>query len=188
MRTRGFTLIELMIVVAIIAIIAAIAIPSLLRSRIAANEVAAVAACKSFAEAEEIYRRSDYDHDGLLEYAQHLRGNNSLLETSSGAGDLSLIDKTFGMAEGATLTAVPKAGYIFTVLLSQGPTGGMVNYVNAAGNMMHGYALGAVPASYDGTGRNRFIINGAATVYQRDIPNSTHELIYDPNVNWTPSE
>ena len=65
MKSRGFTLIELMIVVAIIAIIAAIAIPNLLRSRMAANESAAIAACKTFASAQDIYRRTDYDGDGV---------------------------------------------------------------------------------------------------------------------------
>jgi type IV pilus assembly protein PilA len=44
---KGFTLIELMIVVAISAIIAAIAIPSLLRSRIQSNESAAIGTLKA---------------------------------------------------------------------------------------------------------------------------------------------
>lgn len=46
---KGFTLIELLIVIAVIAIIAAIAIPNLMRSRIRANEAAAVAAVKEYA-------------------------------------------------------------------------------------------------------------------------------------------
>src|SRR6201985_1593952 len=91
-KTKGFTLIELMIVVAIIAIIAAIAIPNLLRSRMAANETAAVAACKAFATAEDIYRRTDYNKDGVLEYSQHLSGDNSLYSTAGNLGDIALID------------------------------------------------------------------------------------------------
>src|SRR4051812_35976348 len=104
-RPRAFTLIELMIVVAIIAIIAAIAIPSLLRSRMAANETAAAAACKAYAEAQEIFRRTDYDKDGVLEYAQAMGGNNSLLERVAGSGDLALIDRSFAAAEGEPATA-----------------------------------------------------------------------------------
>jgi type IV pilus assembly protein PilA len=55
-RKSGFTLIELMIVVAIIAIIAAIAIPSLLNARKAGNEASAISSLRTLVTVNEQYR------------------------------------------------------------------------------------------------------------------------------------
>ena len=55
LRTKGFSLIELLIVVAIILIVAAIALPSLLRARIAADETSAAASLRTIATAEMTY-------------------------------------------------------------------------------------------------------------------------------------
>jgi prepilin-type N-terminal cleavage/methylation domain-containing protein len=51
-KEQGFSLIELLIVVAIIAIIAAIAVPSMLTSRMAANEAGAIQGCRTIGSAE----------------------------------------------------------------------------------------------------------------------------------------
>ena len=197
MKNKGFTLIELMIVVAIIAIIAAIAIPNLLRSRMAANEVAGVAACKAFCTAEDIYRRTDYNKDGFLEYAQALSGANSLLENTAGAADISLIDSTFGKAEGnpaggaAPLALSPKAGYVFVVLTGQTApaSGGTRSYIDGNGAMTLGYALSATPNQYDGTGRNSFLVSNAGTIYQQDAGVAAQQTTYlAASPTWVVSE
>ena len=55
-KRKGFTLVEIMIVVAIIVLLAAIAIPNLLRARLAANEATAIAAMRTISTAMESYR------------------------------------------------------------------------------------------------------------------------------------
>jgi prepilin-type N-terminal cleavage/methylation domain-containing protein len=95
-KKRGFTLIELMVVLAIIALIAAIAIPNLIQSRKYSQETSAIESIKTITTAETLFRERDADGNNLNDYA-------SLAQLSQ----TQLIDSVLGTGT--------KHGYLFSV-------------------------------------------------------------------------
>lgn len=95
---KGFSLVELLVVVIIIAIVAAIAIPNLLASRRAANEASAISSLRTIHSAQATYQATE---GGNVKYG-------SLADL--GTGGAKLID--------ANLEGASKSGYAFAITLS----------------------------------------------------------------------
>ncbi len=106
--SRGFSLIELLIVVAIILIIAAIAIPHLLQARLSANEAAAVSAVRTITTAEVGYL-TNYPSVGYAAQLSDLGAGGAVPCVPSSAS-ACLIDDSL-----ATASAPPgRGGYVYT--------------------------------------------------------------------------
>ena len=118
-KQKGFSLIELLIVVAIILIIAAIAIPNLIRSRMAANEASAVASIRTVNTAEVVYSTT-YSVPTLFSATLADLGDaaGTCATVAPIATNACLIDNVL-----ATATAAPgKSGYHFTYTVGNGYT------------------------------------------------------------------
>jgi len=137
-KQKGFSLIELLIVVAIILIIAAIAIPNLLRARISANESSAASIVRTLNTAEISYVTS-YPSAGYSDTLAHLGGAAPCTPAS---GSACLIDNTLA----STGNTAGKSGYSFNAVGQQ--NGGKGSYT--------GYLASATPLAAGSSGVNSF--------------------------------
>ncbi len=142
-RQAGFSLIELLIVVAIILIIAAIAIPNLLRSRIAANESSAVGSVRTINTSANNYN-SSYGNGFPASLAA--MGTAAAGDTGASCGEALLIDNV--------LTAGTKTGYIFTYADAPGDTPNAAPAGGCAGFNL--YTINADPVTPGVTGQRHF--------------------------------
>jgi prepilin-type N-terminal cleavage/methylation domain-containing protein len=151
-RARGFSLMELLIVVAIILIIAAMAIPGVIHAKISANEASAVTSLRSISTAELSYE-SAYESQGFAASLASLGGAEPCTPSSETA---CLIDE--GLASGRT------AGYNFAAVGATPVDGANTTYV-----------AGAAPQAYDETGIHRFCTNERNVL--RSDPNAARSTL-----------
>lgn len=140
-RQQGFSLIELLIVVAIILILAAIAIPSLLKARLSANESSAVVSVRSISTAQALYQIS-YPQVGYGTMGQ-LAGAEPCNPSSATA---CLIDNA--------LSTGTKSGYNFEIALT-------------GSNPVTNYLVTAVPQVVGSTGQRSFCSGNPASLHKK---------------------
>jgi len=155
MRTKssGFSLIELLIVVAIILIIAAIAIPNFLRSKVAANQASAVESLRTICTAEFTYSSTyNMGYTATLGYLGP--------PPSGSAGDIShadIVDNVLSgtAAGGSTAMTSTKAGYLFTYSPGVAVNGQVLSFT-----------VNADPVTRGTTGLNSYFVDQTGVVRQ----------------------
>ncbi|HZU29751.1 MAG TPA: prepilin-type N-terminal cleavage/methylation domain-containing protein [Candidatus Angelobacter sp.] len=160
-KNKGFSLIELLIVVAIILIIAAIAIPNLLRSKASANEAAAVAVLRNVHNSQAVY---------IVQFTSAIGYADSLIKLGPGtpcdANHACLSDQLVGCAAEPCI----KSGYMFYMTSS------------SASAPFGDYTSTATPVSWNNTGTKNYCTADDGVVrYQKTASASVTSAITHPN-------
>lgn len=163
-RQRGFTLIELLIVIAIILVIAAIAIPNFLRSRMAANQAAAVESVRTITTASVVYATTW--GNGYPPSLASLGGPQNAAPTCDAA---ILLDEII------TTAPYTKSGYVFSYTGEDGTVSASPSNCGAPG--YNGYLAATVPQGVGQTGNNSYCSYTPGVIHfdvtGSDIPDET---------------
>jgi len=168
MRQRGFSLIELLIVVAIILIIAAIAVPNLIKARIAANEASAVSSVREIKTAEILYS-SSYPLIGYATQLSQLGGPEPCTPSSTTA---CLVADPLSNAGVGTQG---KSGYVFSAVGSA-----------STGGINDTFVVGAAPMNPNVTGTRLFCTSNDNALRADPGPSSTPVTTVAACINYTP--
>ncbi len=141
-KQKGFSLIELLIVVAIILIIAAIAIPNLLRSRMAANEASAVGSIRTINTSQVTYS-STYPNIGFANSLASLGGTAASCTGSATSTNSCLLDSVLSLGT--------KSGYTFAI-------------AGTTGTPVVTYTVSGIPVVVGQTGQRAFFSDQSGVI------------------------
>jgi prepilin-type N-terminal cleavage/methylation domain-containing protein len=149
-KRNGFSLIELLIVVAIILVIAAIAVPSFLHSRMAANEASAAGSLHNIATAQVTYSLT-YPTLGFAPDLNTLGPGPTTTATASSSNG-QMLDSVLGCTAGVGTASCQKSGYNF-------------NITAGAGIPLGSYSVNANPVTLGQTGQRYFYTDSSGLIH-----------------------